>query len=214
MDEPFSGPWTGGTLPAGTTTAGVREYARTEGWELVGEGARSVHEPRRWMWRTGEGEILLSEDHLVGVRCVEIRPASFAERLLADLGAEPLSELFDRARTATDPIERMRALRALTVHQVLVAQVLVDSCPDDPDRPGYAMVPDDPRFLEAFEDALDDRMLGPRRVAVKALAYSPWPGSREILRRRRDDLQRYAELIDRRLAAELPRLMKSGAAAD
>lgn len=213
MAERFTGPWTGGTLPAGTSTAGVRAYAADEGWEPVGEAARSVHEPRRWMWRTGEGEVLLSEDHLAGVRCVEVRPEPFAERLLADLGAVPLPEIFERARTATDPIERMRALRALALHQVFVAQVAAVTCPDDPDRPGYAMVPDDPRFLAAFEYALDDPMLGVRRVAVKALAYSPWPGSREVLRRRRDDLPRYAELIDARLAAELPRLAKSDAAA-
>ncbi|MEU7897130.1 hypothetical protein AB0B45_30225 [Nonomuraea sp. NPDC049152] len=204
------GIWTGGTLPAGSTSASVREFAAAEGWTLEDDQPRTVAGPRYWLWRAPEGQAGLIEDHRTGLRYVEARPASFTVRLAAALRLESVADLLDRARTAAGPLERMRALRALALGQHTAAYEAAATAPEDQDHPGYALLPDDPRYLEAFERALDDPAPGVRRAGVDGLAYGPWPGSREILRRRRDDLPQFAELIEEQLNGEPTRFRKYG----
>ncbi|GAA3930134.1 hypothetical protein GCM10023085_09350 [Actinomadura viridis] len=206
MSEAPGGNWTGGTLPAGTSSASVFAHAAGAGWVLENDMPRTVTGPRCWTWRAPEGQASLVEDHRTGLRHVEAQPAPFAERLVAELRLERGPELVERARTAADPLERMRALQALDFQQHSAAMVAAETAPEDPDSPGHALLPDTAPHLEAFERGLDDPVPGVRRAAVGGLAYSVWPGSREILRRRRGDLPAFAELIDQRLDAELPRI--------
>jgi hypothetical protein len=83
-----------------------------------------------------------------------------------------------------------------------------EAAPEDPDHPGYALLPDDARYLEAFERALDDPEPCVRRAGMNALLLSLWTGSPDILRRHRESLPEFVEQIDAHLDAEFPRVEK------
>ncbi|WP_433185965.1 hypothetical protein [Actinoallomurus sp. CA-150999] len=200
--------WTGGTLPAGATSASAHRLAVAEGWVLETDVPRTIDRSRTWRWRAPEGEVSLVEDHRTGLRHMEARPAAFAERLAAALAWESAADLFERARTASGTLERMRAVHALGFLQYGAAIAAAATAPEDPDEPGYALLPDDVRYLEAFERALDDPEPSVCRAGVQGLAFGPWPGAREILRRRRAELPQFAGLIDERLNSAPPRFRR------
>ncbi|WP_158088884.1 hypothetical protein [Thermoactinospora rubra] len=121
---------------------------------------------------------------------------------------EAPEDLFETTRAATEPLEKMRAVRALAFLQHSAALSAAQTAPEDPDHPGCALLQDDVRYLEAFERALLDPVAGVRRAGLDALRHSLWPGARDIVRRHYDSLPQFADLIDEWLVDEAPRIRK------
>lgn len=97
-----------------TTVESLHRIATTEGWELVGSGARAHDHGAWYSWRTPNGATVnWGEEHTIGVRRVEVEPSDRVN-IGALISCHSRSELLELARGDLVP-ESLDGLRALTV---------------------------------------------------------------------------------------------------
>jgi len=178
-------------LRPGTPVSAVMDVAAEEGWVLVADQPRSYSRSATKRWHLTESadadEVELIDDHMSGCRTITA-PEPIRKRITEILPLWTADELFEQARSAEDPLVRMRALRALQYFQIAAALRVAPDSPLDPDEPHLRLIADDDRYLAAFRSGLDDPAPGVRRAAVDGLCRTFYPGARAILREYRDRL--------------------------
>lgn len=190
-------------LRPGTPASAVSDLATWQGWELVADVPRSYNTAAVRQWRvtggtdTGAGvdEVDLIDDHIAGYRAITA-PDPIRDQIAESLPLWNADDLFEQARSAEDPLVRMRAQRALQYFQIVAAMHAAPRSPLDPDEPHLRLIADDERYLAAFRLGLEDPVPGVRRAALDALCRTFYPGAQAILREYRDRLPDHTETID------------------
>jgi hypothetical protein len=190
-------------LHPGTPASAVSDLAARLGWELVADEPRGFSRSAVRRWRVTDGadagagvdEVQLTDDHTAGYRTIAA-PDPIRNRIAESLPVWNADDLFEQARSAEDPLVRMRALRALQYFQIIAAMHAAPRAPLDPDEPHLRLIADDERYLDAFRRGLEDPVPGVRRAAVDGLCRTFYPGAQAILREYRDRLPDHTETID------------------
>jgi len=180
-----------------TSASAVVDLAARQGWELTadepcGHDKASV---RRWRVTGSDSDVELMVNHVGGHRTI-VAPDAIRDRIVECLPLWNVDDLFEQARSAVDPLVRMRALRALQFFQIAAAMHAAPRSPLDPEKPHLRLIADDERYLAAFRRGLEDPVRGVQRAALAGLCLSFYPGAQAILREYRDRLPDHIETID------------------